>query len=333
MKSMRNFLACLAAVMLASMLVGCDNGLNESIFMPTTESSISEESSILDEFDESEIINEEPEYQEPLEYAPSDYKKANPRKFELGMIFEEIDFLGLYNQDFGKKSVEESYQKFLYEVENGTREDALFWGRVTAYTSLMTSYGGESRNINIELVADRVGWKHELISTADDFALVSKDLETREVFVTGFVNGQLYDGLHLMGSEEYNQLIDIINENGYKKTMNSVRDEFWGGLWSFQKEDNINGYVLLSNSISEIPDGDISRIVYTHDEIKLWSNTQDKLILEFEPKYDIADSYIEDRYGDAPLSNKFGGEIMNGTRPSSNSDKYKDNGFDSGLNE
>lgn len=301
---LRSVLFVLLASMMLSLLAGCDvgGGLNK-----VTGSSESETETSTTQ------TEQESEYQEPLEFAPFAYEAVDAAECELEYVLKDFDLLDMYNNGYGRALAYGDHEKYLQEVEAHPDEEFFDYENVYNFFAYMGARGAYRQNIVWTIDPGKFRnrekeWEHSIVSTGDDFALVSRKIgEKRNYYITGFVNGELYDGLHLMGSEDYNEMIEIINQNGYEKTMNAVRDEFWGRLWEwcYHETDDI---VLLFALNIYYPNPDtpsLEQSIFEFDYVEVYSNSTQTTLSEIKSNYDVSDSFIRDRWGDAILDNKF----------------------------
>lgn len=299
---LRSVLFVLLASMMLSLLAGCDvgGGLNKETGSSESETETSTQT------------EQESEYQEPLEFAPFAYEAVDAAECELEYVLKSFDLLDMYNNGYGRALAYGDHEKYLQEVEAHPDEEFFDYENVCNFFAYMGARGAYRQNIVLKIDSEKYRkrekeWEHSIVSTGDDFALVSRKIdERRNYYITGFVNGELYDGLHLMGSEDYNEMIEIINQNGYEKTMNAVRDEFWGRLWEWCTHETDDIVLLFALDIfknDDTPSHETSTFIFQYLEV--YSNSTQTTLSEIEPDYDVSDSFIRDEWGDAILDNKF----------------------------
>ena len=222
MKSMRNFLACLAAVMLVSMLASCnpqsqggDTGKTET----TTE------------------VETEDNYVFPADLEiPEQIEDFDVADYGIGAPFDDTDFNFILNEKIGSACFDEMEEKFgeykSYSDVKGMDKKAEY---VRYRNSLVLSgldYEKSRRNVALVLDIDDEdtnGWVHTLVSTSDDFALVSRDSEGN-AYLTGLVDGEIRSDAGFMSEETFKNTYKLIDQNGYDEALNIIRKEFFGYL-------------------------------------------------------------------------------------------------------
>ncbi len=295
--------AALVTAMLTTMLASCDM-LQENVQGP------GEDGSTIETLAEGETV---PYYDWIL-----------PSQFGLEHVFKEFDITNLYYGTEGHEFLGGLYENFLEEEKNNP--GAMFVDYdMTNYFYKLTSGAEDRRNVIWELSDsdEKHGWSHTLVSTADDFALVSKNKS--KYFVTGLVNGKLYDDAYTMGSEAYNDIQQEIKNKGYEHVLNTVRDEFFGIMQIYASHQNDMVYLAYDGKIDNMYDenGELtlpSERIYTMRNIYINSQETGKTIATITPTYDIPDNYI-----DQFIENKnYGG---NHGRPHGNNNHWQDGEF------
>jgi hypothetical protein len=276
----------LALTMLTACLASCD-----AFDKPSGENTIASENVDLDE----------------------DHEKLLASELGLIGVLKELDFAYLYYSEDGQEFLDEYYEKFLSEVEKYPGEpDIVSYSGYNVYRNL-TSESDKRQNIiwSIDSKNTKSDWSHTLVSTADDFALLSEI--GGQYFITGFVNGEIYDGTRGIGSKDFPILQKAVSKNGYEETMNKCRDEFWGLMarYDSSKAEKYKldawieeKWVFEDDGITPKPPTEFK---YIFTKIGIDSLKTGKEIARIDFEYDIPDDYLDQYLRIANQNGQFNG--------------------------
>ena len=275
----------LALTMLTACLASCD-----AFDKPSGENTIASENVDLDE----------------------DHEKLLASELGLIGVLKELDFAYLYYSEDGQEFLDDMHSEFLKGVEENPGEVSINKDKYNVYFNL-TSESDKRQNIiwSIDSKNTKSDWSHTLVSTADDFALLSEI--GGQYFITGFVNGEIYDGTRGIGSKDFATLQKAVKQNGYEETMNKCRDEFWG-LMARYDSSRAEGYRLnaWTSQIFVFEDDGVTlkpptEHKYIFTKIGIDSLKTGKEIARIDFEYDIPDDYLDQYLRIANQNGQFNG--------------------------
>lgn len=241
------------------------------------------------------------------------YEKLLASELGLFGVLKELDFAYLYYSEEGQEFLDEYYAKFLSEVEKYPGEpDIVSYSGYNVYRNL-TSESDKRLNIiwSMDSENTKSDWSHTLVSTADDFALLSEI--GGQYFITGFVNGKVYDGTRGIGSKDFATLQKAVKQNGYEETMNKCRDEFWGLMARYDSSKaekyKLNAWfeekwVFEDDGVTPKPPTEFK---YTFIKIGIESLKTGKELAKIDFEYDIPDNYLDQYLHIANENGQFNG--------------------------
>lgn len=157
------------------------------------------------------------------------YNNGISELYGLTGIFSELNYKGLITNTSNSNYnyIMNSYKKLEKRVE----KDNLTVSDVTIEDKRVACIGqvinGEQGNVVINVNSEN--WNHKIVTTADDFFMISKDTKTEVSYLTGFFNGQFYNDLGMNGEESVELVIQSLNKSdGYDKLVQRLKGEFWG---------------------------------------------------------------------------------------------------------
>lgn len=275
----------LALTMLTACLASCD-----AFDKPSGENTIASENVDLDE----------------------DHEKLLASELGLIGVLKELDFAYLYYSEDGQEFLDDMHSEFLKGVEENPGEVFINKSKYNVYFNL-TSESDKRQNIiwSIDSKNTKSDWSHTLVSTADDFALLSEI--GGQYFITGFVNGEIYDGTRGIGSKDFPILQKAVSKNGYEETMNKCRDEFWGLMARYDSSKaekyRLNAWteekwVFEDDGITPKPPTEFK---YIFTKIGIDSLKTGKEIARIDFEYDIPDDYLDQYLRIANQNGQFNG--------------------------
>ena len=217
---------------------------------------------------------------------------------DFGMygFLAEIDFGELIgnhdNATYWEKLIEECQKKQKQNVSAGefSMEECL----AIAYNQLLIDNGRYDNvvfHIN-NLIPNRSGWEHKIVSTQDEFALLSKDSKGN-FYVTGLYNNEIRNDAGIINDRSEKIIVSHIKSNGYIQTLRETKRSFFSKLiqLNMQREDGtIRSSVSTGVSITKDPNFEAT---YTGNITSLnfvYGYTTTSIV---DPQYQIPDRYIE----------------------------------------
>ena len=275
MKSMRYFLACLAAVMLAGMLAGCDGGLVGMLFWP--EESVDDEIVNIEKYSTLEV--EEVDFAgdiSAIEYGLTTFGVFDNKELATSNV-NTNEFLKMYNDVIANPDS--------YNWEFGNEELCMAIANVS-------NPDKERANMLLTYYDDSTGWEHNIVSTNYNFALESIN-PNGDVFLTGFVNGRLENDLGFIDKDTIKIMKEVAKNYSYNEIVNTIRQEFFAVIFVKDVEKKV---VLVSwgaDAVDEndnyIPNKDRDyRIISV--EVRNDKKTQGIL---FKADYDVPENYFD----------------------------------------
>lgn len=232
--------------------------------------------------------------------ARDDYYIENFKPEDYGFTKPIKDVLN--GNNFSKDN-NENYSYFLNSVNSAIERG--YYGCTIADESCMACWNivrldELRRNVILSLEdpsGEDEGWEHNVVSTSDDFVIMSKD-KSGKIYFTGLVNGKFRNDAGFIDKETTKALKSLINDVGYDKAVEITRTSTIGMAVRCSGDDGYNGMyaiVDLRRSTSD-ENGNLlpfEDVCYTIKNITFYkSNTSDE-ILRIVPEYDIDEDYLD----------------------------------------
>ena len=238
----------LALIMLTTMLASCDEFDKPGHGRPeTTKNPAGQET-------------ENPEFP-TYEYLEIEDFVGTPSKArDCGLrAFENFDFSGCFiNGTFGQ-DLKNKVNYFLsdeYDLSSMSQEGLC--STLALWNYVGADHDRENVEIDFTYVFDS-DWTHKIISTSDDFALVSK-APSGELFVTGFKDGKFKNELGLVNADSIKILKAVSSISTYNEILEYSRKEFFGQIAQQALGESLNVYagaVMRDKYGNDIPIQDL----------------------------------------------------------------------------
>ncbi len=139
---------------------------------------------------------------------------------------------------------------------------------------------------------DKSTWEHSIVSTSDDFVLMSQDWKGTKYF-TGFVNGEFRNDVGFISKETIDVVQKTIKERGYEETLGISRMSFFGMLayYDCEEEDNKN-FSVSSKSETRNPENNLMSAYGFIEDFELY-DSNDNTIISIALEYDISEDYLD----------------------------------------
>ncbi len=216
--------------------------------------------------------------------------------FGMHGFFAEIDFGELIGNRDNARYWEELIEKCQVKQQQNlsASEFSIEECLAIAYNQLLNDNGRYDNvvfHIN-NLIPDRSGWEHKLVSTQDEFALLSKDAKGN-FYVTGLYNNEIRNDAGMIDDRSEEIIADYIKLNGYEKALSETKCSFFSKLiqLNMQREDGtIKSFVSAGVSITKDPNFHATYSGHITSLNFAYGYTTTSIV---EPQYQIPDRYIE----------------------------------------
>ena len=141
------------------------------------------------------------------------------------------------------------------------------------------------------------GWEHNVVSTSDDFVIMSKD-KSGKIYFTGLVNGKFRNDAGFIDKETTKALKSLINDVGYDKAVEITRTSTIGMAVRCLGDDGYNETyaLLLCKRSTTDENGNLlpfENVSYTIDDVVFFEKGTNDKILYIVPEYDIDEDYLD----------------------------------------
>ena len=221
----------LAVAMLTTMLASCDEISVDSSIGTTGETSVEDSVASAEPSVEDSAVTDEP------------YNNGISELYGLTGFFSELSYKDLITNTSNSNYnyVIDNYEKTMKNFKEGK----ITYSELTSEQSDIIGIGqilsGEKGGVILNI--DTNEWNHKIITTENDFFMISQDLASGRSCITGLYDNQFYNELG-MNSEESEQLTrsGIEVSGNYDKVVQRLKGEFWGRVLKEAIDENNRDY-------------------------------------------------------------------------------------------